>query len=279
MFWADKLLEKIEGSQVIEDAWTPSGIVHMGSLKGPIIHDVLFKVLKQKGIEAKFIFGFDDFDPIDGLPSDLKESFEKYMGVPISNVPSPDGNGTFGDYFGNKLKALFEKLDVRPEIYKTSEVYKSGKFDEAIKIALDNVEKVRKVYSDTYKKETSSDWFPLQVVCPNCGKLGTTKVTAWDGEKVKYVCSPDLVKWAQGCGQEGEISPFGGNAKMPWKVEWAAAWYTFGVTIEGAGKDHASAGGSYDVAMQIVEKVFNKPQPLKLGYEFFLTGGKKNVFI
>jgi len=30
----------------------------------------------------------------------------------------------------------------------------------------------------------------------------------------------------------------------------------FGVTIEGAGKDHASAGGSYDIAMELAEKVF-----------------------
>lgn len=275
MFWVDKLLENIKGPQVIEDAWTPSGIVHMGSLKGPVIHDAIFKALRQKGVEAKYIFGFDDLDPIDGLPENLKATHEQYMGIPISNVPAPDGNGTFGDYYGNKFKALFDSLDIKPEIYKTSEVYKSGKFDKAIKIVLDNVEKVRQVYADTYKKEISKEWFPLQVVCPNCGKLGTTKVTEWDGQEVKYECSPTLVKWAQGCGSTGKISPFGGNAKMPWKVEWASCWYTFGVTIEGAGKDHASAGGSYDIAMQIIDKVFGRPKPLKFGYEFFLTGGKK----
>lgn len=275
MFWADKLIENLKGSQIVEDAWTPSGIVHMGSLKGPVIHDVIFKVLKEKNVDAKFIFGFDDFDPIDGLPDDLRDEFGKYMGVPISNVPGPEGDGTFGEYYGNKFKALFDSLGIKPELYKSSEIYKSGKFDEAIKIVLDNVDKIRQVYADTYKKEVASDWFPLQVVCPECGKLGTTKVVGWDGEKVEFICSPDLVKWAKGCGAEGKLSPFGGNAKMPWKVEWASAWFTFGVTIEGAGKDHASAGGSYDIAMQIIEKVFNKTQPLKFGYEFFLTGGKK----
>lgn len=39
MFWADKLLEGRKGSEWINDAWTPSGMVHMGSLKGPIMHD------------------------------------------------------------------------------------------------------------------------------------------------------------------------------------------------------------------------------------------------
>jgi lysyl-tRNA synthetase class 1 len=126
-----------------------------------------------------------------------------------------------------------------------------------------------------YHKEISQDWFPLQVVCLNCGKLGTTKVTSWDGEKVGYECSKTLVKWAEGCGEKGSISPFGGNAKMPFKVEWAAKWWTFGVTIEGAGKDHASAGGTYDVARKIVKDVFGIEPPLKLPYEFFLYDGKK----
>lgn len=274
MFWADKLLENIKDPQVVEDAFTPSGIVHMGSLKGPVIHDVLFRILKEKGIDAKFIYGFDDMDVIDGLPSDLA-SLNDYMGVPIYLAPSPDGSGTFGDYFSEKMKTLLDELGVKPEIYKTSELYTHGKFDEAIKIVLDNADKVRKVYSEVYKKEIPNDWFPLQVVCPNCSKLGTTKVTAWDGKEVSYECSENLVTWAKGCGQSGKISPFSGNGKMPWKVEWAAAWYTFGVTIEGAGKDHGSAGGSYDVAMQILEDVFGKKRPLKLVYEFFLSGGKK----
>ncbi|MEX2007700.1 MAG: lysine--tRNA ligase [Candidatus Levyibacteriota bacterium] len=275
MFWADKLLENVKGPQVVEDAWTPSGIVHMGSLKGPVIHDVLFKILEERGQEAKFLYGFDDFDPIDGLPAELQESLGKYMGVLISIAPAPSGNGSFGDFYGGKMKALLDQLDVKPEIYKTSEVYQSGKFDDAIRIVLDNVGKVRKVYAEIYKKEIDKDWFPFQVICPNCGKLGTTKVTDWDGKEVSFECSPDLVKWAKGCGEKGKLSPFGGNGKMPWKVEWAAAWYTFGVTIEGAGKDHGSAGGSYDVAMQILKDVFGKPQPLKLVYEFFLSSGKK----
>lgn len=275
MFWADKLLENQKGKQIINDSFTPSGIVHMGSLKGPVIHDTLYRVLKQKKADVEFMYGFDDFDPIDGLPANLIESHSQYLGVPIYIAPSPDGQGSFGEYFGAKMEKLLERLGIEPKIYRTSVLYKEGRFDEAIKIVLDNVSKVREVYSAIYKKEISNDWFPLQVVCPNCGKLGTTKVTGWDGTSVKFVCSPNLVKWAEGCGFEGEMSPYGGNAKMPWKVEWAAKWYTFGVTIEGAGKDHASAGGSYDVAMMLVEKVFGKSHPLKLGYEFFLTGGKK----
>ncbi len=276
MFWADKLLEDVKGKQVINDSWTPSGIVHMGSLKGPVIHDVLGKLLKQKNVEVEFRYGFDDFDPIDGLPDDLKKTHEQYMGIPIFIAPSPDGNGSFGDYYARIMESLFEKLDIRPNpLYRTSHLYKSGAFNEAIKIALDNVLEVRKVYEDMYKKKLSDTWYPFQVICEACGKLGTTRVTGWSGKEVEYECSENLVVWAKGCGKRGKISPFDGNGKLVWKVEWAAKWYIFGVTIEGAGKDHASAGGSYDIAMELVEKVFKAKRPLKLAYEFFLAEGKK----
>ena len=81
--------------------------------------------------------------------------------------------------------------------------------------------------------------------------------------------------WAKGCGYEGKVSPFGGTGKLPWKVDWAAHWKVIGITIEGAGKDHSSAGGSYDIAMKICKEVFNYPMPYKLPYEFILIGGKK----
>lgn len=275
MFWADKLLENISGKQLINDAWTPSGIVHMGSLKGPIIHDTVFKILKAKGKDVKFQFGFDDMDAIDGLPKELLETHEKYMGIPICNAPSPDGKGSFGDYYGNVVRKLFKELSIEAEIYLASDYYKKGIYNKAIQFVLDNTDKIRKVYSEIYKKEIDKNWFPLQVICPNCGKVGTTEVNDWNGKEVSYICRKDKVKWAEGCEQSGKISPFDGNATMPFKVEWAAKWWTFGVTIEGAGKDHASAGGTYDVARKILKDVFEVEPPLFIPYEFFLYDGHK----
>ncbi len=275
MFWGDKFLENQKGKQVINDSWTPSGIIHIGGVKGPVLHDVLFKILKERKQDTIYRFGFDDADPIDGLPADLVKTHLKYMGVPLFMAPSPNGKGLFGDYFGNLMRELFEELDVGAEIYKTSELYKNGTFDRAISFVLDNAEKIRQVYKEIYKKELRKDWFPLQVICPKCGKLGTTKVTSWDGKEVSFSCESKLVDWAKGCGEEGKTSPFKGASKMPYKVEWAAKWWTFGVTIEGAGKDHMSAGGSYDVSKKIYEDVFKKRAPFSFLYEHFLSGGKK----
>lgn len=276
MFWADKLLENVSGRQVINDSFTPSGVVHMGSLKGPVIHDTLAKILKERKENLEFRYGFDDMDPIDGLPAGLMETHEQYLGLPLFMARGMKDGETFGDHYSKMMENLLDQLDIKPDIlYRTSVLYKNGEFNKAIKIVLDDVEKVRGVYEEMYKKKLSDPWYPFQVICTNCKKLGTTKVTAWDGKEVEFECLPNLVIWAKGCGKKGKISPYNGNGKMVWKVEWAAKWFTFGVTIEGAGKDHASAGGSYDIAMELVEKVFNAKKPLKLAYEFFLAGGKK----
>ncbi len=86
---------------------------------------------------------------------------------------------------------------------------------------------------------------------------------------------PIYVTWAHGCGASGRVSPFGGNAKLPWNLEWAAQWSLFGVTIEPCGKDLATAGGSRDRSDAIACEVFDRDPPLNVPYEFLNIGGRK----
>ncbi len=257
--------------------FTPSGFAHVGSLRGPLVHDLIYKALKHSGQEVTFSFVINDFDPIDGLSKDLEKDFSKYLGFPLKNAPSPkDGFASFADFFADDFKKVLESLGVWPKYYSSWDLYHEGKFDNAIKIALDNADKIQDIYqkiSGSKKKEAG--WLPLQVICQNCGKLGTTRVHDWDGETVAYTCEKEMVKWAEGCGFTGRISPFGGNGKLPWKVDWPAHWMVIGITIEGAGKDHASAGGSMDIARELVNQVFKINEPYNFPYEHFLIGGKK----
>ena len=100
-------------------------------------------------------------------------------------------------------------------------------------------------------------------------------MTKWDGERVFYECRADLVTWARGCGASGWVSPFGGAAKLPWNLEWAAQWSLFGVTIEPCGKDLSTAGGSRDRSDAIAREIFEREPPLNVPYEFLNIGGLK----
>ena len=282
MHWADKIAQEIIASGKYKPYWvddmkTPSGFAHIGSMLGPVIHSVIYRALKDTGQDATLTYVFNDFDPADEFPDVLKKSLEGHQGEALKMIPSPDSSfENLADFLADDLKKSIEYLGFEAKYISSWDLYHQGKFDGVIKLALDNSEKIQDIYqkvSGSAKKEAG--WLPFQVICEKCGKLGTTKVFAWDGEKVSYKCEPNLVAWAKGCGHEGKVSPFGGTGKLPWKVDWAAHWKVIGVTIEGAGKDHASAGGSYDIAMAICKEVFKYPEPYKFPYEFILIGGKK----
>jgi lysyl-tRNA synthetase class 1 len=62
---------------------------------------------------------------------------------------------------------------------------------------------------------------------------------------------------------------------MVWNVDWAARWGLVGATIEGCGKDLATAGGSRDRADAVSRRVFDREPPLNIPYEFLNIGGRK----
>jgi lysyl-tRNA synthetase class 1 len=277
MFWCDQLLEKIEGPQTINDSKTPSGRAHVGALRGPLIHDAIFRTLKAKNVPVRYLFGVDDYDPVDEIPYGQAEHFEKYLGAPLCNTPPPPGSQAtdMAEHFISELFSVFAELGVQPEFYRMRDIYRTGKFNEAIDAILRKADVVRKIYKEVSGAERPDAWHPFQVICEQCGRIGTTEVTAYDGKEVTYECKSDLVKWARGCGHRGKMSPFDGNGKLPWKLEWCAKWKTFPVTIEGAGQDHSTKGGSREVAAACLRDIFGQKPPLNCPYEFFLVGGAK----
>jgi lysyl-tRNA synthetase class 1 len=277
MFWCDKLVEAQRGPQTINDSKTPSGRAHIGALRGPLIHDAIFRTLQSKGVPVRFLFGVDDYDPVDEIPYGEVEHFEKYLGAPLCNVPPPPGSSAtdMAEHFIAEFFSVFTELGIRPEFYRMRDIYRSGKFNEAIDAILRKADLVRRIYKEVSGSERPETWMPFQVICENCGRIGTTEVTAYDGRDVTYTCKPHLVKWARGCGHEGKMSPFDGRGKLPWKLEWCAKWRTFPVTIEGAGRDHSTKGGSRDVSAACLRAIFNQEPPLNCPYDFFLVGGAK----
>lgn len=282
MFWADRIAGEIEARfkkpaepLLIRDEKTLSGRVHVGSLRGVAIHGLLHEVLDEKGVANEFKFEFNDYDPMDGIPSYLPQGeYEKYLGMPLKNIPSPEpGFDNFAEYYGAEFKGVIEAAGWSPEVYRSSELYLSGAMDGVIREALEGAAAVRRIYKEVSGGTREDSWLPLSVICPQCGKLSTTRASDFDGETVAVECR-DL-EWVKGCHFAGRVSPFRGAAKLPWKVEWPAKWKVMSVAIEGAGKDHSTKGGSRDVANHISKEVFSYNPPLDVPYEFFLVGGQK----
>ncbi len=285
MFWADRLghdieqkfQEKIKSGRplIIRDEKTASGRVHVGSLRGVAIHGLLSEILSERNINNTYLFEINDHDPMDDIPATLdRKTYEPYLGKPLNTVPSPDGVAVnFAEYYAAEFIGVIKELGFSPEFYRVSDLYRSGKFNEAIRLALEHAEEIGKINREVSGSERSADRLPINVVCEQCGKVSTTVATSFDGERVSYTCKD--VAFTNGCGYQGTVSPFNGRAKLPWKVEWAAKFKILDVDIEGAGKDHSTRGGSRQVAEAISRRVFNHEPPFNIPYEFFNIGGKK----
>ncbi|PIP65666.1 lysine--tRNA ligase [Candidatus Peregrinibacteria bacterium CG10_big_fil_rev_8_21_14_0_10_49_16] len=297
MIWADHIVEEIkerfaqeiaDGTLLlIRDEKTLSGRVHVGSLRGVVIHGLIGQMLSLEGIKNTFRFELNEFDPMDGLPVYIDaKKYKPHMGRPLYTVPNYnieiDGKVSmaknYAMVFGDEFADVVRKLQFPVEFYHLRPLYEAGEFNDVIREALHGAADIRTIYREVSGSVKPDDWYPLQIICPQCGKIGTTQVTSWNNktELVTYVCKKDLVSWAEGCGHEGEISPLNGNGKLAWKVEWPAKWKVLGVHIEGCGKDHSAAGGSRDIGAHITKEIFHYPEPVNIPYEFItISGGKK----
>lgn len=298
MFWADQIVADIEKaypgkkSFIVRDEKTPSGRVHIGSLRGVVIHAIIAQALCEKGYDAKFYYEMNDADPMDGLPSNLSKNFEKFMGRPLKDVPPPDEKGepneaafekdktnNYANFYAAEFMEVITSLGFKPNFYRSSDLYKEGKYDSWIDTVLEKPNEIRLAYKEISGSEKREEWNPLQIVCEQCGRVGTTTVVSSTGEagnkKVVYECEPHKVKWAVGCGYKGETTPYKGRGKLPWKVEWAVKWNIWPVDVEGAGKDHSASGGSHDVAEKLCREILGKEPPFYFPYEFFTFGGAK----
>lgn len=286
---SDPSLQEVVERQgiLVYDEKTPSGIIHIGSGRGWVIHDVVAKSLRSLGLKAEFVLSSDDYDPYDKPNKDLDESiYNPYLGVPFCDIPSPvEGYASFGDYYFKESTEKFSELGIECDLESTADNYRKGLFNPQIKKILDNTEKVQGIYKKLYGPDSEGGKkLPFNVKCPECGKIATTIAHEWDGQKelLRYECREDVVDWATGCGASDWVSPYDGGGKFPWKVEWAAKWPTRGVIVEFAGKDHFSKGGSRTCANMIAMDVLGYPPPYPSrgystgpGYEFFQIGGAK----
>ena len=278
MDWADELAASVSGPQVVNDSKTPSGTVHVGSLRGPVILDTIWRALRARGVEAQLLYGVDDLDPMDAQALLTPDAIDREMGRPLAHVPDPVGDchASYARHFAGIFIETFKGLGIVPErYYWMSDIYPTGQLDGYIRTALDRAAVVRDIYRRVANVQHPDAWHPINVICESCGKIGTTIVTKWDGERVFYECRETLVTWARGCGHSGWVAPFGGRAKLPWNLEWAAQWSLLGVTIEPCGKDLSTAGGSRDRSDAIAREVFEREPPLNVPYEFINIGGRK----
>ncbi|MED6346316.1 MAG: lysine--tRNA ligase [Candidatus Thermoplasmatota archaeon] len=271
MHWADYTAQRLMergGKQVSASGITPSGEFHIGHLREILSAEMIHRACIDAGLDSKYIFIVDSMDPLRRVYDFLSPEYEEYIGQPLAYIPAPDsegrprGAGTYAEHFlGPFLEALGE-IGVRPEVVMNHETYESGEFAEYIDLAISNKEEIRAIIQEISGRELAGDWFPYNPMGSD-GSMDGVTVTSYE---------KPFVHWTDSNGKEGKSDIRKAEGKMPWRIDWAARWAIHGITCEPAGKDHGSAGGSYDTGIPICKLLGGDP-PDKIVYEWIQLKG------
>jgi len=280
MHWSTEYVEALKkrgGRHVIETGTSISGIPHIGNASDVIRGDCVRKAASLAGLDASLIWVSDDSDPFRKVPAGM-EGLGGYLGFPVEDIPDPGGcHMNFVDHFAIPFIEDLGRFGVKPAVHSGTELYRSGAFSSEIKTAFARRAQIVGILNRFREEPLPQTWVPWTQICEKCGRISTTNVISVSGTEIAYECSDKGVSGgeANGCGHKGRADALKGMGKFPWRVEWAAKWHRFKVTCEPFGKDHATAGGSYETSSIISKDVFGWEPPVPVVYEFFTLNGDK----
>jgi lysyl-tRNA synthetase class 1 len=272
-----KLIERVRGYEserrvVFQSGFGPSGLPHlgtMGEILRPSYVEHAFRALDVH--KTRFVVFIDDMDGLRKVPETIpdREATGAYLGQPVSRIPDPFGDchDSFAAHMIGLLGGFLAPVEVEYELLRSSEMYASGGFDEALRLIVARHKEIIDIVAPTLREENRRGWSPIMPLCPQCGQINSTLVTAYhpDRATVEFSCERSF-GGARGCGFKGEQSILGGKAKVQWKVDWALRWYVLKVDYELYGKDLID---SARLSGQIV-KLLGGRAPLGFPFEMYL---------
>lgn len=275
---AKKVAERVVGYEpgrpvIFQSGFGPSGMPHLGTMAEILRPSFVRKAFTRLHHErpTRLIVFIDDMDGLRKVPENIpnREAMGSHLGEPVSRIPDPFGHchPSFSEHMLSLLGKFLAPAEIEYELIKSTEMYGSGQFDEALRLILARHQQIIQVIAPTLREENRAGWSPIMPVCPQCGQVNSTLVTAYhpDRATVEFSCEKSA-GGARGCGFKGEQSVLGGKAKVGWKVDWALRWYSLKVDYELYGKDLID---SARLSGQILKILGGKP-PLGFPFEMFL---------
>jgi lysyl-tRNA synthetase class 1 len=181
-------------------------------------------------------------------------------------VPSPDGEEgrSYADYFLQGLIDSCKALNVEVEFVRSHPKYRSGWFVPAIEICLEHIPEIKRALETISNRKLEDSWSPIQV--NEGGYLKKRPFISID-TKVKTISYLDKDRKEQ-------TTPYDkGQVKLDWRLDWPARWWLLHVHVEPFGREHASAGGSYDTGVQVMKDVYKAEPPIPVPYDSIHMAG------
>ncbi|KKN00891.1 hypothetical protein LCGC14_1133200 [marine sediment metagenome] len=267
----------------------PSGSPHIGTISEMLRTKMIieaFRNLSNDYYVISWILFADDMDALRKVPDNVpnKEDMEKYIGVPICDIPDPwDRDDSFAAHNIRELVELLERFNLTQDdyiLYTASEMYRKGTFNPMLNNFAKKAEEIKKIVTHDYGEERINTYCPF---LPIIDKKTIHELYEW---RVCYTPHEEEKAWMlhfyaealEGPINESErcaemVSLFDGNCKLQWKVDWPLRWYALNVDYEMHGKDLL---GSAQVGDRIMRLINQRP-PLHMMYELFLDEDGKKI--
>ncbi len=260
---AKKLLE--DGDRhLVNTGISPSGYFHIGHMREILTGDAIHRSVVKMGGKSRLNYIADSFDALRKVPSAVPESYSEYIGMPLIDIPCPCGShDSFAEHFLEPFLKTTDALGIEMDLVHSWQLYLDSGLEEEIRKAIEKRGEVREILMRISGRDLPEDFFPYEPLCKKCGKFSKGE-RFFDDPFVDFTCS---------CGAQGRADIRTNDGKLPWRVEWPAKWSKLKVTCEPFGKDHASAGGSYDSGAVICHDIFGRKPPEPLVYEWIQLKG------
>jgi lysyl-tRNA synthetase, class I len=257
-----------DGAPVLfETGYGPSGLPHIGTF-----NEVLRTTMVRRAYEAligarpedgktRLVAFSDDMDGLRKVPDNIPngDMLREHLGKPLTSIPDPFGKfDSFASHNNAMLREFLDRFGFEYEFVSSTERYKSGAFDDALKNVLGNNQAILDIMLPTLRAERAATYSPILPVSAKSGVVLQVPIEVLDAETGMVAFTDE--------GERIEHCVFGGGAKLQWKVDWAMRWVALGVDYEMYGKDLTDSG----VQSGKIAKALGGRKPEGLIYEMFL---------
>ncbi len=248
---------------IFETGYGPSGLPHIGTFNEVARTTFVRQAYEElTGRPTRLIAFSDDMDGLRKVPDNVpnRPLLTENLGKPLTQIPDPFGSHeSFAHHNNATLRHFLDRYGFDYEFLSATDCYRSGRFDDVIRQVLRNWAGIMDVMLPTLREERRQTYSPILPISPSSGRVLQVPVEVVDAQA-------GTIAFNDEDGAPVRQSALGGQAKLQWKVDWAARWVALGVDYEMAGKDLIDSV----VQSSKIARVLGGRPPEGFNYEMFL---------
>ncbi|MDO5641632.1 MAG: lysine--tRNA ligase [Paracoccus sp. (in: a-proteobacteria)] len=252
-----------KGHVLFETGYGPSGLPHIGTF-GEVARTTMIRRAFEmiSDIPTRLICFSDDMDGMRKVPENVprQELLRANLQKPLTSVPDPFGEyPSFGDHNNAMLRRFLDTFGFEYEFMSATEFYKSGAFDDTLRLAAERYDAIMKIMLASLREERQQTYSCFLPIHPETGRVLYVPIRHVDARDA-------TVTFDDEDGREWTLPVTGGQVKLQWKPDFGARWAALDVDFEMYGKDHSTNTPIYDGICEVL----GGRRPEHFTYELFL---------